>query len=184
MAPEYAIEGIFFTKSDVYSFGVLLLEVVTGIRRSSTSNIMDFPNLIVYVSIYIFSVDLSQIKTRRFGIFFLSSITKHYFLLFQSWNMWKEGKMKDLADSSIMDSCLLHEVLLCIHVALLCVQENPDDMPLMSSVVPTLESGSTTALPTPNCPAYFAQRSSEIEQLRDNIQNSMNTFTLTDIERR
>uniref|UniRef100_A0A0E0QUS8 non-specific serine/threonine protein kinase n=1 Tax=Oryza rufipogon TaxID=4529 RepID=A0A0E0QUS8_ORYRU len=147
MAPEYAMEGIFFTKSDVYSFGVLLLEVVTGIRRSSTSNIMDFPNLI-------------------------------------SWNMWKEGKMKDLADSSIMDSCLLHEVLLCIHVALLCVQENPDDRPLMSSVVSTLENGSTTALPTPNCPAYFAQRSSEIEQLRDNIQNSMNTFTLTDIEGR
>jgi serine/threonine protein kinase len=52
MAPEYAMEGIFSTKSDVYSFGVLLLEIVTGIRRSSTSNIMNFPNLIVYVSIY------------------------------------------------------------------------------------------------------------------------------------
>ncbi len=92
--------------------------------------------------------------------------------------------MKDLADSSIMDSCLLHEVLLCIHVALLCVQENPDDRPLMSSVVFFLDNGSNTALPVPNSPAYFAQRSSEIEQLRDNIQNSMNTFTLTDIEGR
>uniref|UniRef100_A0A0E0EUK8 Receptor-like serine/threonine-protein kinase n=2 Tax=Oryza meridionalis TaxID=40149 RepID=A0A0E0EUK8_9ORYZ len=150
MAPEYAMEGIFSTKSDVYSFGVLLLEIVTGIRRSSTSNIMNFPNLIVY-----------------------------------SWNMWKEGKSKDLADSSIMDSGLLHEILLCIHVALLCVQESPDDRLLMSSVVFTLENGSSAALlPAPSCPGYFAQRSSEIEQMKDNTQNSVNTFTLTNIEGR
>jgi serine/threonine protein kinase len=35
MAPEYAMEGVFSIKSDVYSFGVLLLEIVTGIRRSA-----------------------------------------------------------------------------------------------------------------------------------------------------
>ena len=50
MAPEYAMEGVFSTKSDVYSFGVLVLEVVTGIKRSSNSHIMGFPSLIVYVS--------------------------------------------------------------------------------------------------------------------------------------
>ncbi|TVU10345.1 hypothetical protein EJB05_43869, partial [Eragrostis curvula] len=148
MAPEYAMEGTFSIKSDVYSFGVLLLEVVTGIKRSSISNIMGFPNLIVYV-----------------------------------WNMWKEGRTKDLADSSITDTCLLDEVLLCHHIALLCVQENPDDRPLMSSVVFALENGSNT-LPAPNQPAYFAQRSNEMVQIRENIQNSMNTFTITEIEGR
>lgn len=51
MAPEYAMEGVFSIKSDVYSFGVLLLEVVTGSRRSSANNFMGFPNLVVYVSI-------------------------------------------------------------------------------------------------------------------------------------
>ena len=50
MAPENGKEGAFSTKSDVYSFGVLVLEVVTGIKRSSNSNIMDFPSLTVYVS--------------------------------------------------------------------------------------------------------------------------------------
>ena len=50
MAPEYAMEGVFSTKSDVYSFGVLLLEVVTGIRRSSYGQTMGFPSLTVYVS--------------------------------------------------------------------------------------------------------------------------------------
>lgn len=81
MAPEYAMEGVFSTKSDVYSFGVLLLEVVTGKKRSSGSHTMGFPSLIIY-----------------------------------SWNMWKEGKAKELVDSSIMDTSLMDEVFLCIHV--------------------------------------------------------------------
>lgn len=98
--------------------------------------------------------------------------------------MWKEEKTKDLADSSIIGSCLLDEVLLCIHVALLCVQDNPNDRPLMSSTVFILENGSSSALPAPSRPAYFAYRSDESEQSRENIQNSMNTFTLTNIEGR
>jgi serine/threonine protein kinase len=62
MAPEYAMEGIFSTKSDVYSFGVLLLEVVTGIRRSSNSQTMGFPSLTVYVSTHaIFSSFISKV---------------------------------------------------------------------------------------------------------------------------
>ncbi|KAL6601387.1 hypothetical protein ACP70R_044607 [Stipagrostis hirtigluma subsp. patula] len=148
MAPEYAMEGIFSIKSDVYSFGVLLMEVVTGKRRSSIANIMGYQNLMFY-----------------------------------AWNMWKEGKAKDLADPSIMDTCLIDEISLCSHMALLCVQENPDDRPSMSFVVFTLENGGTT-LPTPNSPGYFAQRSNEMEQIRCNIENSMNTFTVTDIEGR
>ncbi|CAL5086965.1 unnamed protein product [Urochloa decumbens] len=148
MAPEYAMEGVFSIKSDVYSFGVLLLEVVTGIRRSSISNIMGFPNLIVY-----------------------------------AWNLWKEGKARDLADPYIMDTCSIDEVLLCSHMALLCVQEDPDDRPLMSSVVFSLENGSTT-LPTPNNPGHYGQRNSVVEQIGDRTENSMNSLTISNIEGR
>nr|BAJ99079.1 predicted protein [Hordeum vulgare subsp. vulgare] len=48
MAPEYAMRGIFSTKSDVYSFGVLTLEVVSGVKISSTDRTMEFENLIAY----------------------------------------------------------------------------------------------------------------------------------------
>jgi hypothetical protein len=44
------MEGIFSIKSEVYSFGVLLVEIVTGVRRSSIDDIMGFPNLMIYVS--------------------------------------------------------------------------------------------------------------------------------------
>ncbi|CAM8984611.1 unnamed protein product [Rhodiola kirilowii] len=35
MAPEYAIRGQFSAKSDVYSFGILVMELVTGQKKSS-----------------------------------------------------------------------------------------------------------------------------------------------------
>ncbi|KAM0832255.1 hypothetical protein ACQ4PT_065016 [Festuca glaucescens] len=65
----------------------------------------------------------------------------------------------------------------------LTVYENPDDRPPMSSVVFVLENGSTT-LPAPKRPAYFARQSAEMEQIRNGIQTSANSFTLTEIEGR
>jgi serine/threonine protein kinase len=57
MAPEYAMEGVFSTKSDVYSFGVLLLEVVTGLRRSYNCHAMGYSSLIVFVSTHKISME-------------------------------------------------------------------------------------------------------------------------------
>ncbi|KAL6601385.1 hypothetical protein ACP70R_044605 [Stipagrostis hirtigluma subsp. patula] len=104
-------------------------------------------------------------------------------LIVYAWNLWKEGNAKDLVDKCIVENCLPDEASLCIQMGLLCVQENPDDRPFMSSVVFNLENGCTT-LPKPNHPAYFAQKNSEIEQIREDILNSKNTMTLTVIEGR
>uniref|UniRef100_A0A0D9XGF3 Receptor-like serine/threonine-protein kinase n=1 Tax=Leersia perrieri TaxID=77586 RepID=A0A0D9XGF3_9ORYZ len=68
-----------------------------------------------------------------------------------AWNLWNEGKAENMIDSTIMANCLLDEAMLCIHVALLCVQENLNDRPLMSDVVLILEKGSKS-LPAPNRP--------------------------------
>uniref|UniRef100_A0A8R7QHU9 Protein kinase domain-containing protein n=1 Tax=Triticum urartu TaxID=4572 RepID=A0A8R7QHU9_TRIUA len=103
-------------------------------------------------------------------------------LALHSWNKWNEEKTEELPDSSIIDTSP-DEVLLCVHVALLCVQDNPDDRPLMSSVVFVLENGSNT-LTSPNRPAYFSRRSTEVDQIRQDIQTSVNSFTLTEIEGR
>ena len=51
MSPEYAMKGAFSVKSDTYSFGVLILEIVSGLKISSPYLIMDFSNLITFVSI-------------------------------------------------------------------------------------------------------------------------------------
>ncbi|GJN34522.1 hypothetical protein PR202_gb23189 [Eleusine coracana subsp. coracana] len=70
-----------------------------------------------------------------------------------------------------------------LKIVLPTVLENPDDRPLMPSVVFALENGSNS-LPAPNQPAYFAQRNNDMARLRENIQNSMNTITITAVEGR
>lgn len=150
IAPEYQTEGVFSVKSDVYSFGVLVLEIVSGVRISSTDNIKGSPGLVAY-----------------------------------AWRLWNEGNASDLMDSSISESCVLDQALLCVHVGLLCVQDDPNRRPLMSSVVSILENGSVS-LPTPDKPAYLAEniwnRGLGLEG--DDVHNSRNSMTMTVLQGR
>ncbi|CAN6218638.1 unnamed protein product [Urochloa humidicola] len=148
IAPEYQIEGVFSVKSDVYSFGILVLEIVSGVRISSTDDIMGSPGLVAY-----------------------------------AWKLWKEGNASELVDASIVESCTLDELLLCIHVGLLCVQDDPNGRPLMSSVVSILENGSVS-LPAPDQPAYFAERSLKLQGKGDDVENSRNSMTMTVLQGR
>ncbi|KAL6844532.1 hypothetical protein ACP4OV_026205 [Aristida adscensionis] len=148
MSREYAMEGSFSVKSDTYSFGVLLLEIVSGLKISSSNLIVDFPNLIAY-----------------------------------AWSLWKDGNARGLVDSSILEGCSLNEVLRCIHLALLCVQDDPNARPLMSSVVFMLEN-ETAPLPTPKQPVYFTIRDYEADQSNEYMRISLNNMTITTLEGR
>jgi hypothetical protein len=75
----------------------------------------------------------------------------------QAWSLWRDGSTENFIDSSIAESCALGEAAQCVHVGLLCVQDNPNARPLMSSVVSVLENGSVS-LPPPKQPVYFAER--------------------------
>jgi len=54
--------------------------------------------------------------------------------------LWKTGKALELVDSSMKESCIIAEVLRCLHVSLLCVQQYPKDRPTMASVILMLET--------------------------------------------
>lgn len=54
------------------------------------------------------------------------------------------------------ETCVVSEVLRCIHVALLCVQQKPEDRPNMASAV--LMLGSDGSLPQPKQPGFFTNR--------------------------
>ncbi|XP_062226867.1 G-type lectin S-receptor-like serine/threonine-protein kinase B120 isoform X2 [Phragmites australis] len=104
-------------------------------------------------------------------------------LIAYAWRLWEDGNATELVDSSVAENCSLHEVLRCIHVGLLCVQDNPNARPLTSSVVFMLENESTL-LPPPKEPVYFAPRNNEIEETRRNMESSMNTSGITTLEGR
>lgn len=75
----------------------------------------------------------------------------------KAWNLWNDGRAWELLDPTVVNSCTMSELLLCIQVGLLCVQENPEDRPSMSDVVSML-GNERTDLPPPKQPAlstYF-----------------------------
>uniref|UniRef100_A0A0D9XGF4 Receptor-like serine/threonine-protein kinase n=1 Tax=Leersia perrieri TaxID=77586 RepID=A0A0D9XGF4_9ORYZ len=158
------------TRRVVGTYGYMAPEYAMGGIFSMKSDVYSFGVLLLEI------ISGSRISSSDF-------IEEFPNLSIYAWNLWNEGKAKNMIDSSIVASCLLDEVMLCIHVGLLCVQENLNDRPLMSSVMLILENGSNS-LPSPNRPAYFAQKDIEIVQPRDDTQNSNNTVTLTVMEGR
>ena len=81
-------------------------------------------------------------------------------LLNAIWERWMARTVLDMMDPSMNASFSESGVLRCIHIGLLCVQENPADRPLMSSVVMMLGSD-TVPLSAPSKPAFYAKKSSD-----------------------
>ncbi|KAK6264896.1 hypothetical protein SCA6_020330 [Theobroma cacao] len=78
-------------------------------------------------------------------------------LLTFAWKLWSKGQGMELIDQLLVQSCVAAEVLKCIHIGLLCVQEDPADRPRMTSVIVMLES-ETITLPQPAEPAFSVGR--------------------------
>ena len=81
----------------------------------------------------------------------------------QAWKLWKEGTPLGLVDPALRDSYSENEVLRCIHLGLLCVQEDPEDRPTMASIVTMLNSYSVT-LPAPRQKTDMATKGLEFDQ--------------------
>ncbi|KAK2651730.1 hypothetical protein Ddye_011586 [Dipteronia dyeriana] len=77
-----------------------------------------------------------------------------------TWNQWCEGEALELMDPVLVQSCVPDELMKCIHIGLLCVQENPTNRPTMSSVVAMLVSDSIK-LAQPTQPAFSVGRLTE-----------------------
>ncbi|RDX77262.1 G-type lectin S-receptor-like serine/threonine-protein kinase SD1-1, partial [Mucuna pruriens] len=94
-----------------------------------------------------------------------------------AWTLWKEQNALQLIDSSIKDSCVISEVLRCIHVSLLCVQQYPKDRPIMTSVIRML--GSEMELFEPKEPGFFPKKTSGEGILSTNINQMTSNGELT-----
>nr|XP_009418900.1 PREDICTED: putative receptor-like protein kinase At4g00960 isoform X1 [Musa acuminata subsp. malaccensis]XP_018673867.1 PREDICTED: putative receptor-like protein kinase At4g00960 isoform X1 [Musa acuminata subsp. malaccensis] len=74
-------------------------------------------------------------------------------LLSYVWRHWNQGDALQAVDQSVVDQCQPQEVLRCMHIGLLCVQEDPAQRPSMASITLMLNSYSV-GLPTPSAPAF------------------------------
>nr|XP_023903925.1 G-type lectin S-receptor-like serine/threonine-protein kinase At4g27290 isoform X2 [Quercus suber] len=98
-------------------------------------------------------------------------------LIGYAWILWNEGRPLELTDECLAQSSTLSEVLRCIHISLLCVQQHPDDRPSMSSVIVML--GSESALPQPKQPGFFLEKDSNAAHCFSSKQESSSTNEIT-----
>ncbi|KAA8519959.1 hypothetical protein F0562_014131 [Nyssa sinensis] len=98
----------------------------------------------------------------------------------KTWKLWREGTPLELKDPTLGNSYSRNEVLRCINIGLLCVQEDADARSSMSSVVVMLNSFSVT-LPLPRRPPFLAgsRTESQIPQGLLSDQSTTNSIPLS-----
>ncbi|KAF3525769.1 hypothetical protein F2Q69_00050887, partial [Brassica cretica] len=161
MSPEYAMDGVISEKTDVFSFGVIVLEIVSGKRNRGFYQVNPENNLLSY-----------------------------------AWSHWAEGRALEIVDPVITDSLSSlpstfqpKEVLKCIQIGLLCIQERAEHRPTMSSVVWMLGS-EATEIPQPKPPvycliaSYYANNPSSSRQFDDDESWTVNKYTCSVIDAR
>lgn len=70
-----------------------------------------------------------------------------------AWRNWKEGTAINIVDPSLNNNSR-NEMMRCIHIGLLCVQEKSSDRPTMATIMLMLNSYSLS-LPIPAEPAFY-----------------------------
>ena len=104
--------------------------------------------------------------------------------MYQAWQLWNEGNGLELIDPTILDkSCPTSVVLRCLHVGLLCVQDQATDRPTMLDVISML-SNETLQLSPPKQPAFFIN--TVVRELEDSMIESkncsLNDVTISEME--
>ncbi|PRQ54943.1 putative protein kinase RLK-Pelle-DLSV family [Rosa chinensis] len=106
--------------------------------------------------VYSFGVlELEIISSKKNNNFFLDN--QQLGFLAHAWNLWYEGKGLELVDEVLGDSYSSSEVLKCVHIGLLCVQDNAADRPTMKDIVLMLNSEKDC--PQPKRPKFTMQNS-------------------------
>jgi len=182
MAPEYAYWGHVSSKSDMFSFGVIVLEMVTGRRNNSAyDSAIDSVSVLSHVSA---SCSLENCHEERFLNRIWALVCLDFEMMkspnphgkginrpsvhVQVWDKWRTGSTADVVDPLLAESGYPEfEVLTCIEVGLLCVQENPVERPDASTVVLMLSNRTTTLEDrrAPSRPAFIF--SSEFSTVSD-----------------
>ncbi|KAL2332380.1 hypothetical protein Fmac_019961 [Flemingia macrophylla] len=98
-------------------------------------------------------------------------------LIGYAWQLWNEGRVLELMDPTLNELCSQNEVLRCIHIGLLCVQDQATDRPNMVEIVSFL-SNDAIQLPQPKKPAFFINQIVEELELPYNIQE---LYSLNDV---
>ncbi|KAI5330963.1 hypothetical protein L3X38_021089 [Prunus dulcis] len=133
------------TKTIVGTYGYMAPEYVGNGRFSVKSDVFSFGVLVLEI------LSGKRISSFRNG-------DNEEDLLSYAWRNWKNDTVANIMDPKLTTGLGI-EMMRCIHIGLLCVQENVASRPSMASVVSMLNSHSVT-LSLPSRPPYYLQYNS------------------------
>ncbi|KAL9234122.1 hypothetical protein vseg_009026 [Gypsophila vaccaria] len=105
-------------------------------------------------------------------------------LLTYAWNMWNQNDMLLLVDPTILNQFTEKQIIKCIQVGLLCVQEFPEDRPDVPALITMLDTADNIeTLPVPKQPGFTRSKacSSDGIATSGNERFSENEVSLTAI---
>ncbi|KAK2421213.1 cysteine-rich receptor protein kinase [Trifolium repens] len=103
--------------------------------------------------VYSFGVMVLEIITGKKNVRSYESLVGDSFLSYV-WRQWRDKIPLSILDSNIKGTYSEYEVIKCIHIGLLCVQQFPDARPTMVTIVSYLNND-FIELPTPQEPAFL-----------------------------
>ncbi|KAL2324338.1 hypothetical protein Fmac_023396 [Flemingia macrophylla] len=163
------------TNRIVGTYGYMSPEYAMQGEYSTKSDVYSFGVLILEI-----------ISGKKNSTFYETNVAED--LLSYAWKFWKDEAPLELMDHSLRESYTPNEVIRCIHIGLLCVQEDPADRPTMASILLMLDSYSVT-IPVPNKPAFFINSRTEsnipmwpqIDQsIAESTKNSVNEMPVSE----
>ncbi|PSS24718.1 Cysteine-rich receptor-like protein kinase [Actinidia chinensis var. chinensis] len=166
------------TNRVVGTFGYMSPEYVTRGQFSVKSDVFSFGVLVLEI-----------ISGKKNSGFYQSDYED---LLSYAWNLWRDERPLDLMDPTLEGTYSRNEVIRCIHIALLCVQDDPDNRPTMATVVVMLNSYSVT-LSLPQQPAFSTRSRTGLnppkllesdESTSKSMPVSVNSVSITELDPR
>ncbi|XP_048140784.1 cysteine-rich receptor-like protein kinase 25 [Rhodamnia argentea] len=88
-------------------------------------------------------------------------------LLNYVWEHWRIGASLEIVDPALSESISANEVIRCIHIGLICVQNDKEARPAMDAVVLMLGSADSVSLPVPEQPTFVIPSVKHKQQSQD-----------------
>ncbi|XP_062013331.1 G-type lectin S-receptor-like serine/threonine-protein kinase SD1-29 isoform X2 [Rosa rugosa] len=158
------------TQRVVGTRGYISPEYAMGGIFSEKSDVYSFGVLVLEI--------ISSKKTTSFYLY-----DQQLGFLAYAWKLWNEGMGLKLVDEVLGDSYSSSEVMKCVHIGLLCVQDNTTDRPTMTDIALMLNSEIDG--PKPKKPLFTIQNSASYPKPQyENSDSSKNEASITVIEGR
>ncbi|CAN7116543.1 unnamed protein product [Brassica rapa subsp. narinosa] len=140
--------------------------------------------------VYSFGVLVLEIISGKMNSRFNEKDDSAVNLVTHAWRLWRKGSALELLDPAFGQRYQSEEVRRCIHIALLCVQKDPGDRPMMSKIILLLSSSKIT-LQRPRAPGFYFQSSLDqdleaegLDSFGKQIHCSVNDASITELDPR